>query len=180
MSQAVRRVAIIGASCTGKSSLFNALSGIYQNDKRIGFVSEAARDYFIEHGMPSTFSFEIQRAIQEHAKQREISAASGVQVVISDSSVMEPIFYTQLGGDSAGARRLEASVRDWMRGYELLMCDPADILFEHDGLRSEDEGFRDQLHGTYQDFLEARAMPYTMISGDLAARVSQARQIIGL
>ncbi|KAF2109359.1 AAA domain-containing protein [Lophiotrema nucula] len=189
-----RRTAyIIGAQCTGKTTLVNALetSNHTSNtsgtgaDQQLVFVREVARSVLKEKGFSRDEivtspirSLELQKYILEaqFKAERAVSNRLPTSWCICDRSGLDPIVYAQLFVGREAADEMIASIawkelENRMKEGIVFVCEAGCSWLVDDGTRlmPEDmEGWM-QIDGAFRELLEARAIPYTIISRDLDA-----------
>lgn len=103
-----RKVAFIGTSCIGKTTLFEHYKQRFAGNPQVAFVEEAARVFFQANpDVDDRFSAETQGRVQALALQNEQEAhASGARVVLCDRSVLDAVAYVSAYGDPDGSERL--------------------------------------------------------------------------
>lgn len=172
MSKACK-VALLGAECTGKSSL-TTLLGLRLADLRAATVTEYLREWCVEAGR--TPRREEQTLIAAEQARRVSLAAGRHPLVVSDTTPLMTALYSIHYFQDAGA--LEAAVAD-QRGYQLtLLCSPSGIPWQADGWMRESPAVRLQAHHALQDLLQSQGLPFTVLSGPLDERAALAEMLI--
>lgn len=179
--QKLAKIALVGASCTGKTSLFDTYRQQYAGQSpRVTFVSEAAREYFQTHSLPDRFTQEVQRDIQLlMLKNEEAAPKENCDIILCDSSTIDPAIYTLAFGDSEGAEALISQINFWLPTYtKFLLLNPADVPFENDEVRNESEKDRENIHQTFIKLFTEKNIPYEVLSGSLEERVAKLHEYI--
>ncbi len=168
------KIALIGTSCVGKTTILDELKNIFTD---YVFINEVAREYFIKSKSNDRFSFQDQKNIQDLVIETE-KKMNG-RIVICDRSVICPIIYTHAGGDVDGAQTLHSRVSEWIPTYtHLVILDPSEVPYEKDLVRDEDNNFRMKVHKVYLEFLKEKNIEYSLISGSLEDRIKKVTEII--
>jgi hypothetical protein len=181
----VVKVAFVGTSCIGKSSLLDACREELGDDAL--FVSEAAREWFSLH--PNTtdrFGVAAQGKVQALALQKEkdahelaASQPGRLPIILCDRSVLDAPVYVYSQGDETGAQELLNRVRSWLPTYsKILLLDPVDVAYSPDDIRAEDEATRQLFHGAFLDFFDANDVDYQLLSGTLTDRLGQVQSLL--
>ncbi|MBI4029466.1 MAG: ATP-binding protein [Candidatus Blackburnbacteria bacterium] len=169
-----RKIALVGTSCVGKTTILEALQKKYADCPDIGFVPEAARNFFERNPGIDRFTKETQAKIQTFAIEQEHKINGIPNVIVCDRSPLDAAAYTRAAGDFEGAGELVASVLYWMPTYEvLLLLNPADVPYQNDHVRSEDANFRQQVHDAFVHILEENKIPYMLLCGTFEERLKQ-------
>jgi nicotinamide riboside kinase len=182
MSEVVK-VAFVGTSCVGKSTLLDACEGAVGT--KAVLVNEAAREYFTVHpNSTDRFAFAAQSEVQALALQKEKAAHQqalqlGKAAIICDRSVLDAPVYVSSQGDSDGALTLLGRVQFWLPSYSrIYLLNPADVPFAPDEVRDEDEATRQLFHETFLDFFAANSIPYELLSGNVSERFHRVSEFI--
>lgn len=170
-----RKVAFLGTSCAGKTTIaqFYKMRTDLLFDLQV--IDEIARWYFETHIVDDHFSVETQQAIQSLVIKTEIEHIKKLQpdVLLCDSTVVNPILWTMASGDMQGAKRLLESVSWWLPTYDVtFVFDPDDVEFVQDArVRVEDYKLRMKFHELLLEFLSFHDIEYFYIQGSVAHRV---------
>ena len=173
---AKRKVALVGTSRVGKTSIIEALKIKHQDNPEIGFIEEAARIYFTNNPeIPENlrFSFQHQSAIQRFQLELEKQAHAGdAKRLLSDRSVLDAAVYVSAYGDNEGSRRLVSGVEAWIPTYSsIVLLSPEGVAYKKDEIRTEDADVRQQNHEAYLDLFMREGIVYELLSGSLEERV---------
>jgi nicotinamide riboside kinase len=179
MNQPVK-LAIVGASSTGKTTIWNELREKYQSASHIAFVHESAREFFQQNKVAKHFVLDVQEKILQLALSNEQKTYDlHPKIILTDTSALEVIFYTKVSGDTEGANMLLEKVRPWIRTYtKFLLLNPEDVQFENDEIRLESKEVRDNIHTLMVDFYHKERLPFELISGTIPERKKRIGDII--
>jgi nicotinamide riboside kinase len=175
-------LALIGAFCSGKTTLFNGLKQRLEGDPRFAFVEEAARAFLQIQSLSlvERNSLDIQRKIQEFIIESERKAdGANASIILCDSSVLTTSMYLQSMGDRKGSLELLKAIEFWLPTYDgFLMLDPADVPYAQDAIRQENEEQRQRNHDAYIGLFAQKHLPYKLISGTLPERFQKIDTIL--
>ena len=162
------KLAIVGASSTGKTTLISNLQKSFERNNAIAFVHESARQFFVDNPDQIAFTRTVQEQILERVLQNEKKATEhNPKIIITDTSIIETALYTQVNGDEEGASMLFEKIKPWIHTYKkFLLLNPNDVRFENDAIRKETKEVRDQIHHLM------------LISGTIPERIRRMHAII--
>jgi HTH-type transcriptional regulator, transcriptional repressor of NAD biosynthesis genes len=161
----VRRVAILGAESTGKTTLARALADHFQTL----WVPEYAREYLSASAQPCTRD-DMLRIAHGHAALEDRLARQANRLLFSDTDLLTTqIWHEHYFGDSPSDLRRLASER---RADLYLLCSP-DMSWIADGLR-DSPNHRQWFHERFQRQLEARGDRTVILSGPHERRLAVA------
>lgn len=170
-----KKIALIGTSCVGKTSVANEMKKIFGEER---ILEEGAREYFERFKPNERFTLEHQKEIQDFVISKEKRLLTQ-DILICDRSIICPIIYTRANGDKKGSEFLYQRVIDWIRTYKkLFLLDPHEVPYQKDSVRNEALSFRMKVHDEYVTFLREKDIQYTLIKGSLKNRVSQIEKIV--
>lgn len=176
-----RKVAFVGTSCIGKTTLLEYYRQRYSGNSQVAFVEEAARVFFQANPeITDRFSEESQGKVQALALQNEQAAYnSGVKVILCDRSVIDAVAYVKAHGDPEGSDRLLDNVSFWLPTYhKFLLLDPIGVPYATDEVRLEDSDKRQQFHDAFVALFSEKEIPYELLSGTLEERISRVDEIL--
>ena len=166
----MKRIVLIGAESTGKSTLAEALSGHYGEPWTAEFVRsyvDKLDDDLQAHDLEPIAKGQL--AFEDSALQR------ANRLIIHDTNILSSIIYASYYFDT---------VLEWVndafleREYSLyLLCLP-DIPWQADPGQRESPAARDTLHELFKDSLNILNLPFVEISGNKTERLTQAVQAI--
>lgn len=158
-------VALLGAECTGKSSLTTLLG------ERLGTptVPEYLREWCLRESR--TPRVDEQAAIAAE-QQRRIQAVQA-PLLIADTTALMTAVYSQhyFGDDSLLA---EALALHRCQVALTLLCCPAGVPWQRDGCLRDGEAARQAVHALLIDLLHREGLPHQLLQGPLPQRVEQA------
>ncbi len=166
-------VALLGAECTGKSSLTLAL-GARLHDLPAATVPEHLRDWCLAHGHTPRQHDQAHIAAEQH---RQIDAAAAqAPVVIADTTALMTALYSE---HYFADRSLMPAALRLHRALPLtLLCDPEGIPWQADGWLRDGDGTRRGTHAELQALLTQQGLPFVTLRGPLDRRVDQAEALI--
>lgn len=166
-------VALLGAECTGKSSLTQAL-GERLRDVPAATVPEHLRAWCLTHGRTPHQADQAHIAAEQH---RQIDAAAAQRpLVITDTTALMTALYSRhyFQDDSL----MPAALQRQRTLALTLLCDPEGIAWQADGWLRDGDGTRQRTHAELQALLTAHALPFVTLRGPLAQRVDEAEALI--
>lgn len=174
------KIAFVGTSCTGKTTLFERFRSEYADDGKIVFSEEGARAYFQENPLPARFTVDIQRAIQERTITNEKKAhESNPTIIFCDSSTVDQTVYTRAFGDKKGSDELYEGISLWVPTYtKFFMLDPKDVPFENDDVRKESANERQNVHDTFVELFAEKGLIYDVLSGTVNERFQTVDKLV--
>ena len=187
-----QNIYIVGAQCTGKTTLVNALEVSLDShpvSDRAAIIREVARTVLKEHGFSAhdlrtsqekTMAF--QALILQAQDRAETAALEGASYFISDRSGIDPIVYAMelVGHESAGSllqSREWLVLRERMQRSIVVVCEPGADWLTDDGVRLMplDQTEWREIHEAFCNALNDNKIPYSVLGHevtDLVDRVS--------
>jgi nicotinamide riboside kinase len=199
----MRNVYIIGAQCTGKTTLVNALDAAFAKDaqrhhpQHPAIIREVAREVLKEKDFSRDDittsperALQLQKHILDAQHDAEIAASAGNlgPGYICDRSGLDPIVYADLLVGHESSTELLAS-KAWfelesrMKEAIVILCEAGCHWLTDDGMRLMPTDVEDwgRVDGAFRDLLKARGIGYSVISKDLVdldKRVGYVRSLI--
>jgi NadR type nicotinamide-nucleotide adenylyltransferase len=167
---AVKRVAILGAESSGKSTLAAALAVHYGTV----WVPEYLREFVETHArVPDEVD---QYPIARTQLEREDAAAKqATRFVFCDTTpLMTAVYSRQYWGRVDGQLALLERRHD----YAFTLVTAPDSPWEADGLQRESEEVRQTVHELVVRVLQEREIPYLLVNGSLQQRMLQASRLL--
>jgi nicotinamide riboside kinase len=166
----VLRIAVVGAECTGKTTLCREIA------QRHGarWVPEALREFVDAQGRaPSAHEqagLMANQIAREHAAQAE-AQRHGQRLVTFDSAPLVTALYSRLYFDD---ETLLAAATEHHRRYDLTLLTDIDLPWEPDGLQRDGPVMRNRFHALLVDWLTRESLHFTRITGADEAREASA------
>jgi NadR type nicotinamide-nucleotide adenylyltransferase len=168
-----RRVALLGAESTGKSTLADALARRY----RTLWVPEYLREFVQvnarvpreddQSGIART-QLEREHALAGHANVRDVLFVDTTPLM---TAVYSRIYWGRVPSDLLA---LEAA-----HDYAWTLVAAPDLPWVPDGLQRESEAVRQRVHAQLLAVLDERGIPFTLLTGELEERLRQVEALIG-
>ncbi len=163
----VKRVCLLGAESTGKSTLAEALA------RRFGTVwnPEYGRPYTLIGRQPDApwTSREFTHIARVHCWYEDFLAALARDVLFSDTDAFTTSVFHEvyLGRPAQGFEELVD------RSYDLFLVCGVDVPWRHDGIR-EFEDQRRWMHERYVERARTSGSPWLLVEGPVEARLEEA------
>ena len=168
---AARRIAILGAESTGKSTLAQALAARHGTV----WVPEYLREFVdTEQRVPRE---DDQPGIARTQLAREQAMLPRARrFLFCDTTPLLTAVYSRIywGRVPDALLALEAA-----HDYDLTLVAGIDLPWVPDGLQRESEAVRERVHACLLAALAQRGIPFTLLSGDLAQRVGRVEELLG-
>lgn len=171
----VKRVCIVGAESTGKTTLAQKLAEHYQTN----WVAEYGREYCAEKWPDGDMTAdwkteEFVKIATEQARREDQSSRSANKVLICDTDPFATAIWHEryLGYRSAEVESIANN-----RHYELYILAGVEIPFVQDGSR-DGEHIRQWMHERFVEALTASQRPWVLVTGNLDMRIAQAVRLI--
>jgi NadR type nicotinamide-nucleotide adenylyltransferase len=162
-----RRVAVVGAESTGKTTLARALAAHFHTV----WVPEFARDYLLARGGGVTLD-DMPVIARGQAALEDRLARDANRLLICDTNLLTTkIWHEHYFGDCPPDIQRMAAERT---AEFYLLCD-VDVPWVDDGLR-DSPGRREWFHERFRRELAARGLPYRVLSGSVDQRLAAAIQ----
>jgi NadR type nicotinamide-nucleotide adenylyltransferase len=175
----VRRIAVLGAESSGKSTLCEALARRYGTV----WVPEYLREFVDTHARVPFESDQYRIACAQLARENEAAQAvaeaaatrAGRLLFCDTTPLMTALYSRQYWGrvDPQLARL------DSRHDYAWTLVTAPDSPWEPDGLQRESEQVRQKVHRMLVETLDARAIPYVLLEGSLAQRLDRVEALLG-
>ena len=169
----VTRIALLGAESTGKSTLAQALA------RRYGtlWVPEYLREFVEVNARVPREDDQLGIARTQRVREEALALdARTTGLLFCDTTPLMTAVYSRIywGRVPADLLALEAA-----HDYAWTLVAAPDLPWVPDGLQRESEEVRQRVHAQLLAVLEARRIPFTLLAGDLDARLRQAEAVLG-
>lgn len=159
----LRRVALLGAECTGKSTLTRELAA-----RGHATVDEFLREWCLQ--AQRTPQAHEQRAIAEE-QWRRIQARWEAPTLVADTTPLMTALYSQHYFGDATLLPWAVSLQ---RAFDMtLLCAPQGIPWQADAWLRDGESTRARVHAGLCTLLDHAQIPYRLVQGDRATRLAQ-------
>ncbi|MBA4388735.1 MAG: hypothetical protein C0404_12190 [Verrucomicrobia bacterium] len=170
----MKRVCIVGAESTGKTTLAARLAEHY----RTNWVPEYGREYCVDkwkNGYTDTWTTgEFIAIALEQARREDEAARTANRVLICDTDALATSIWHERYINRPSPEVVAIAGR---RRYDLYLLAGDEIPYEQDGVR--DSGHvRHWMQQRFVEELTASKRPWTLLAGSLAARLSLAVNLI--
>jgi NadR type nicotinamide-nucleotide adenylyltransferase len=168
-----RRIAILGAESTGKSTLAPALAAHYGTL----WVPEYLREFVELHGRVPREEDQPDIARTQRAREDMVAARrEASRLLFCDTTPLMTAVYSRIywGRVPPDLLAMEAA-----HDYALTLVAGTDTPWVPDGLQRESEAVRRQVHDCLLAVLAERRIPYALLEGDLAQRLRQVEDLLG-
>lgn len=162
----VRRVAILGAESTGKSTLATALAERYQTL----WVPEYLREFVEVQGRVPFETDQYPIALTQRAREEEAAQAARSLLFCDTTPLMTALYSRWYWGRIDPALWKLACDHD---RYALTLVTAPDSPWEPDGLMRESEEVRQAIHDQLLELLAERKIAFTLVQGSTAQRIEQ-------
>jgi NadR type nicotinamide-nucleotide adenylyltransferase len=167
---AVRRVAILGAESTGKSTLAAALAIHYKTV----WVPEYLRE-FVETEGRVPFEQDQFRIAQIQMERERAAEAGASRFLFCDTTPFMTAIYS---GVYWGRVDPQLAALDLLHDYAVTLVAAPDGPWVPDGLQRDSAAVRQAVHQAVIDKLERRSIAYTLVTGSLEQRIPQAQRAL--
>jgi NadR type nicotinamide-nucleotide adenylyltransferase len=168
---AVKRIAIVGAESTGKSTLCAALAERHATV----WVPEYLREFVDVHARVPHEDDQLGIAQTQRARER-LLLPQARRFLFCDTSPLVTAVYSRIywGRVPDALLALEAA-----HDYALTFVAGIDLPWVPDGLMRESEEVRRRVHEALLAVLDRHAIPFVLLTGDLAQRLAQVDAALG-
>lgn len=185
----VRRFSISGTHCTGKTTLIEKLKEVYRDNPEVSFYKSSTRDA-LKYGL--TINEEASDEGQIYIASRDIVSfyeLGTTPIVVSDRSIIDTYVYSYYFWSKGLIGR---ETVDYISGlcskmiskYEKIFLLPIELPLVRDGVRSEDEEFRNEIGKVFDDMFSFPPTEYlykdkiVVVRGSVESKVKQIQEYI--
>jgi NadR type nicotinamide-nucleotide adenylyltransferase len=165
----IKRVAIVGPECTGKTTLSKQLADYFKTE----WVREYARGYLNKMAVPYQEN-DLLMIAQGQMRIEDEYAGSANQFLFCDTNLVVIKIWSMVKYNKCHSWIEEEMIN---RKYQLHLLTNIDIPWEDDPLR-EHPHQREMLFNLYEEELKRLKVPYQIIEGTPEERVKQAIGVI--
>jgi NadR type nicotinamide-nucleotide adenylyltransferase len=168
----LRRIAILGAESTGKSTLADALARRH----RTLWVPEYLREFVDVHGRVPFEDDQPGIARTQLAREEAMAARPEARgVLFCDTTPLMTAVYSRIywGRVPPDLLALEAA-----HDYALTVVAAPDLPWVPDGLMRDSDAVRQRVHAQLLAVLEERGIPYVLVEGELEDRVRKVEALL--
>lgn len=164
--QYVKRVVLIGAESTGKTTLAERLAAHYDTV----WLPEYLRAYVDQRGTLPVLA-DIPHIARGHIEREDALAARANRLLFCDTNLVTTVLYSNyyLGATPDAVRRLS-----YERPYDLYLLTEPDIPWVPDPGQRDGPEVRAHLHSLFVAELDRRGLPYTRVAGTYEERLCTA------
>jgi nicotinamide riboside kinase len=168
------RVAILGAECTGKSTLSHALAAhLRANGTRWQCADEYLREW-CQHHQRTPRRTEQTLIADAQAQRVDALTRQGLSVIADTTPLMTAVYSDVLFQDSL----LYASALAHQRSYDLTLVTGMDLPWTPDGIQRDGESVRALVDRALRSVLQIHRIPHTVIYGTGNSRTLSALETI--
>ena len=163
---AVKRIAVTGSECTGKTSLARALADRYATV----WVPEFARDFVARKGAPPEAA-DVERIARGQIDREDELARNADSLLILDTDLLSTIVY---------ARQYYGHCPSWIdealgrRPADLYLLAGIDVPWVADGDQRDRGDRREEMQALFRTALTSRGLSFIEIEGPQTARIQWA------
>jgi len=161
----VRRIAVLGAESSGKSTLCEALARRYDTV----WVPEYLRE-FVEVNGRVPFEADQYGIARTQLAREDAAAVQANRFLFCDTTPLMTALYSRVYWGRVDAP-LDALAR--RHDYALTLVTAPDTPWVADGLMRESEEVRERVFGMVEGELDARGIRFVLVEGDLPHRLRQ-------
>lgn len=162
------KIAILGAECTGKTTLAQTLAGTLDKPASPArWVPETLRDWCRHHQRTPLPHEQADIAV---AQARAIDEAGSGDVLADTTPLMTAVYSDVLFQD----RSLYQFALAHHAGFDITLLADTDLPWVADGLQRDGPAWRDVVSTRLRQVLNDHALPHTLIQGRGAARATNA------
>lgn len=160
------RVTVTGSECTGKTTLARALAGHYGT----AVVPEAARRW-VEHAARPPVWRDVDAIAREHTGLADEARERARRLLVLDTDLLSTVVYS---------RHYYGRCPDWVtaaareHAADLYLLADTDVPWVADGPFRDRGDRREEMQALFRAELEARRLPFVMVSGPHEARMRTA------
>ena len=171
--QTVLKIAILGAECTGKTTLLSDMAAhLRARGERVSVVDEVLRQWCAAQGRTPRAG---EQAAILHAQIAAVDAAAGCDYLLCDTTpLMTAVYSDLLFGDPS----LYPLAVAQQRRYPLTLLAASDLPWQADGIQRDGSAARELVDRRLREVLKSYALPFYPVCGLGAARLACAMAVV--
>ena len=166
----VKRIAILGAESSGKSTLAAALAERYGTL----WVPEYLRE-FVDTRQRVPFEADQVLIARTQLAREDEAAARASKLLFCDTTPFMTALYSRFYWHRVDEELAQLAAR---HPYAATFVAAPDTPWEADGLQRESAEIRDYVHGKVVEALQARGIAFTLLEGSVEERVARAEDAL--
>ena len=167
------KIAVLGAECTGKSSLVSALQTHWQDrGAKVVVAHEVLRQWCNQHGR--TPLADEQNAIAQAQAALAEQAADGDYLIADTSPLMTAIYSDVLFQDQS----LYPFALSHQRIYQHTLVTGLDLPWQADGIQRDGPAMRERIDARLRDVLQREGLAFCMVYGNGPERLASALAVL--
>ena len=167
------KIAVLGAECTGKSSLVAALQAHWQTrGARVAIAHEVLRQWCDQAGR--TPLAHEQSAIAQ-AQAQEAERIADAQYLIADTSPLMTAVYSDVLFDDTSLYRFAL---DHHRIYQHTLVTGLDLTWQADGIQRDGPAMRQQIDTRLREVLQREGVGFSLVYGQGQSRLASALAVL--
>jgi NadR type nicotinamide-nucleotide adenylyltransferase len=168
----VARIAILGAECTGKSTLSEALAGHYG----AVWVPEYLREFCGTHDRVPHEDDQYGIARTQLDRENDAALRASRFLFCDTTPLMTAVYSRAYWGRVDAQLAALAAAHD----YALTLVAAPDGPWVADGILRDSDAVRQGVHRLLVEALDAHRIPFVQLTGSLAQRLRQAEAVLGM
>jgi NadR type nicotinamide-nucleotide adenylyltransferase len=165
MRMSVRRIAVLGAESSGKSTLCGALARRYGTV----WVPEYLREFVDTHARVPFEADQVGIALTQRARE-DAAALQANDFLFCDTTPLMTALYSRVYWGRVDPQLAQLAATN---DYALTLVTAPDTPWIADGLMRESEEMRQRVFGMLVEELDARGIRFVLLEGDLPHRLRQ-------
>lgn len=167
------KIAVLGAECTGKTSLIAALASHWTaQGLSVHCVVEILRHWCDQQGR--TPRMDEQWGIAQ-AQAQQVAQAPECDYLIADTSPLMTAVYSDI---LFGDRSLYPFAISHQRNYQHTLFTGMDLSWQADGIQRDGPAMRERIDGRLREVLQQEGLAFSMVYGQGAKRLASALAIL--
>jgi nicotinamide riboside kinase len=167
------KIAVLGAECTGKTSLIAALDSHWTaQGLSVHGVAEVLRQWCDQQGR--TPRMDEQWGIAQAQAQQVLLAPECDYLIADTNPLMTAVYSDVLFGD----RSLYLFALNHQRNYQHTLVTGMDLSWQPDGIQRDGPAMRERIDARLREVLQQEGLAFSMVYGQGAQRLASALAIL--